>query len=344
MDKRVIFAVAGSGKTTFIIDSLSLDKRALIVTYTENNYHHLRNKIIQKFGYVPDNITVLTYFTFLYSFCYKPFLHEKYRSKGINWDVPPAFTLRLKRTDRRFYLDQSSRLYSNRIAKLVETGNVLEYVRERLCKYFDQFFVDEVQDFGGHDFNLLKEMCKAGLDICLVGDFYQHTFDTSRDGKTNKNLYEDFERYKQHFEEVGVTPDTSTLSHSWRCTPEVCQFISEALGISIESHKEESSEVVHITGSPLIDEKFRCNETVKLFFKDHAKYPCYSQNWGKSKGLDHFHDICVALYPASMKGYQKRDFSSLPASSRNKLYVACTRANNNIYFVDQTSLRSYKST
>lgn len=32
MDKRVIFAVAGSGKTTYIVDSLSRDKRSLIVT------------------------------------------------------------------------------------------------------------------------------------------------------------------------------------------------------------------------------------------------------------------------------------------------------------------------
>lgn len=339
MDKRVIFAVAGSGKTTFIINSLSLDKRALILTYTENNYHHLRNKIIKKFGYMPENITVQTYFTFLYSFCYKPFLHYKYRSKGINWEVPPSFTLKLRRTDRRFYLDRSSRLYSNRIFKLVEIDNALGYVRDRLCKYYDNIFVDEVQDFGGHDFNLLKEICKAELGICLVGDFYQHTFDTSRDGNTNKNLYEDFERYKQHFQDVGVTPDTSTLSHSWRCTPDVCRFISESLGINIKSHKEEASEVVQITEDVLIEEKFRCDKTIKLFFRNHSKYPCFSQNWGKSKGLDHYHDVCIALYPASMKAYQNGDFNRLPSSSRNKLYVACTRANNNIYFVEEKKLK-----
>ena len=34
MDKKVIFAVAGSGKTKYIVDELSLDKRSLIVTYT----------------------------------------------------------------------------------------------------------------------------------------------------------------------------------------------------------------------------------------------------------------------------------------------------------------------
>ena len=37
MDRRIILAVAGSGKTTFLINSLNLDRRFLIVTYTENN-------------------------------------------------------------------------------------------------------------------------------------------------------------------------------------------------------------------------------------------------------------------------------------------------------------------
>ena len=72
MDKRVMFAVAGSGKTTLLVKRLSLEKRALIITYTENNYRHLRDSIIKRFGHVPKNINLLSYFTFLYSFCYRP--------------------------------------------------------------------------------------------------------------------------------------------------------------------------------------------------------------------------------------------------------------------------------
>lgn len=342
MAKRVIFAVAGSGKTTLIIDSLSLDKRALIVTYTENNYHHLRNKIICKFGCIPENITVQTYFTFLYSFCYKPFLHYKYRSKGINWDVPPAFTLRLGRTDRKFYLDQSLRLYNNRIAKLVEIDNVLEHVQKRLCKYYDQFFVDEVQDFGGHDFNLLKEVCKAKLDVCLVGDFYQHTFDTSRDGQTNVNLYKDFQKYQKHFLDVGLFVDKGSLSKSYRCPPDVCEFVRKTLGIEIESHKKKSSGVHFLNDEGKITEFFRNNDVVKLFFQEHYKYPCYSNNWGKAKGIDKYIDVCISLYPKALKGYEKSDFSELPASSKNKLYVACTRANRSLYFVNEAKLNLFK--
>lgn len=46
MDKRVIFAVAGAGKTTYIVNRLSRGKRSLIITYTNANYNNLRKKII----------------------------------------------------------------------------------------------------------------------------------------------------------------------------------------------------------------------------------------------------------------------------------------------------------
>lgn len=342
MDKRVIFAVAGAGKTTYIINSLSLEKRALVITYTDNNYRHLRSRIIQKFGCIPVNITVLTYFTFLYSFCYKPFLHDKYKSNGINWNVPPAFTLRLPRSNKQFYIDSSGRLYSNRIAKLINQEHVTQHVRNRLSKYYDHWFVDEVQDFGGHDFNLLKSLCSTEIDICLVGDFFQHTYDTSRDGNLNQSLYDDFSTYITHFVDVGLTPDLTTLSHSYRCTSQVCDFITNHLGINIQSHKLTASEVLFITQFEQIMEKFGCNETVKLFYQDHVKYPCFSENWGKSKGQDHFNDVCVMLNATVMKHYQRSDFRSLAISSRNKLYVACTRANSNIFFIEEKQVKHLK--
>ena len=46
MDKKVIFAVAGSGKTTYIVNSLSKEKRTLIVTYTIANCENLKNNYI----------------------------------------------------------------------------------------------------------------------------------------------------------------------------------------------------------------------------------------------------------------------------------------------------------
>lgn len=82
MDKRIIFAVAGAGKTTTIINKLSLEENSLIITYTENNFKNLKKKVIDKFGYSSENIKIYMYFNFLYSFCYRPFLTNRLKSKG----------------------------------------------------------------------------------------------------------------------------------------------------------------------------------------------------------------------------------------------------------------------
>ena len=197
MDKSVIFAVAGSGKTTHIIKQLSLNERSLIITYTKNNVNNLKNSIIEKFGYFPENITLFSYFTFLYSFCFMPFLSNKIKSKGMFWELPPSWTYQVKRNKIEFYRASNMLLYHNRIAKLLAVCNVLDDVNSRLDKYFDNLFIDEIQDFAGNDFNFLRSIVKAEVGILFVGDFYQHTFDTSRDGSVNKTLHNHFYSYQR---------------------------------------------------------------------------------------------------------------------------------------------------
>jgi DNA helicase-2/ATP-dependent DNA helicase PcrA len=46
MDKSLILAVAGSGKTTLIVDKLNLEERFLLITYTINNTRNLKEAIV----------------------------------------------------------------------------------------------------------------------------------------------------------------------------------------------------------------------------------------------------------------------------------------------------------
>lgn len=158
MDKRVIFAVAGSGKTTYIINKLNLVNRHIIITYTNNNVYNLRSGIIKKFGYFPENIKLFSYYSFLFGFCYKPFFHSAFGTKGINFDQNPNKFER--KNKRNYYIDKYDRLYSNRISKLIIEYNASNVLIERIIKYFDYLFIDEIQDFAGNDFNLLKEIAK----------------------------------------------------------------------------------------------------------------------------------------------------------------------------------------
>ena len=193
MDRRLILAVAGSGKTTFLINTLDLDKRYLIVTYTENNVAHIRRCIINKFGYIPTNIKLLSYFQFLIHICYRPFLKDRCNAKGITWRMPENWTLYKK--GQLHYMTSYQYLYHNRIAKLCAT-TCKDMIKDRIEKYYDYFMFDEVQDLGGHDFNLIQAITPTKINCLFVGDFYQHTFDTSKDGNVNKNLYKNYKKFK----------------------------------------------------------------------------------------------------------------------------------------------------
>jgi superfamily I DNA/RNA helicase len=209
MDKRVVFAVAGAGKTTHIVSQLDESSRALIVTYTNNNLYNLKKKIADKFGYIPDGIRVISYFTFVDSFCYRPFLLHQLKTTGILYE-PNKNTLARKANDN-YYISPSRRLYSNRIALLIQERQLLDEVRQRLSKYYDLFIVDEVQDISGHDFNLLLEVAKADIQTLFVGDFYQYTYATSSDGNVNKTLHDDFDKYKERFTKAGLMIDETLL-------------------------------------------------------------------------------------------------------------------------------------
>ncbi|QCU89785.1 AAA family ATPase [Thiomicrorhabdus sediminis] len=343
MDKRVVFAVAGSGKTSSIIQQLNLESRCLIVTYTDNNTSHLKKRIIKKFGLIPKGVKVYSYFTFLYSFCFRPICGYQLKTKGLIFpNSLPKHILQSKKDSRKHYIDPNLRLYANRLAKLLIEFNVVSDVIKRIEHFFDFVFVDEVQDFAANDFNFLCALSATDVDIQLVGDFFQHTFDTSNDGMIQKNLHKSFEGYCKQFEKAGYTIDLTSLSHSYRCSPSICSFVTENIGINIESHRKDAVEVCLLEDQLEIDKIFLDNSVAKLFFNKSTSYNGNTHNWGSTKGLDHFNDVCVVLNPNTFRAFKNSQLESLASTTKNKLYVACTRANRNLYFVNQSSLIKYK--
>ncbi len=342
MDKRVIFAVAGSGKTSHIIDGLTEYSRTLLITYTENNLNNLKTKVLNKFGIIPSGIRIYSYYTFLYSFCFRPILGHKIEVKGISWDTPPAFTMKLKRTNYKFYIDRHGRLYHNRISKILDTFDAIPELIERLEKYFDNLCIDEIQDFGGHDFNLICRLADTNINFLMVGDFYQHTFDTSRDGNVNSSLHKDYTIYQSKFIKAGLNVDLTLLSKSYRCSPTICEFVSDQLGIEIESHRTDETEIQFIECNELANQLFECNKTVKLFYQSSNRYFGYTENWGATKGQDCYENVCVVLNPKTLKYYHRGTLQELTPQTKNKLYVAFTRVKGNLYLVPESMYEQHK--
>ncbi len=341
MDKKVILAVAGSGKTYHIVEQLDNVKKFLLITYTINNTENLRNAVIDKFGFIPNNIVIQSYFTFLYSFCYQPYLSDKISSKGIHWKSPDIFTLKLSRDNDIFYRINNKWLYKNRIAKLVVQKRTIEKINLRLEKYYDYLFIDEIQDFCGHDFNLLGELSKSKLNITLVGDFYQHTFDTSTDGNLNKALYDNFDNYLKSIKLKGYKIEDDLLIKSRRCSMTICDFVRESIRVNIYAYDNRESQIILVSDEDEAETIFCNDNIVKLFLQEHHKYNCFSENWGSSKGLE-YENICVVINDDTLKLYNKKTLAELNPKTKNKFYVACTRTKNNLYFVPLKMYKKYK--
>lgn len=341
MDKTLILAVAGAGKTTEIINNIKKDDKTLIITYTENNYNILKNNIIKKFKGIPDNIKIYTYFTFLYRFCFLP-LKKGFKVKGLDFNSNPNKYIKAK--DINYYYNRvSKKMYHNRLAKIC-SDYFIDDIIKRIEKYFNYIYIDEIQDFASHDFNLLLNLIKTNCNILLVGDFYQHTFDTSRDGNVNSNLYNDYDNYinKIKNSDSNIKVDTVNFLKSKRCSKQVCEFITEYLKIKIESYNNHDSIIREINDENTIEKIANDDNIVKLFYQNSKKYDMKNKdNWGNSKGNTYI-NTCVVLNKNSYEKYKKHKLNELPSSTKNKLYVALSRATNDVYIINEKYLDKYK--
>ena len=340
MDKKLILSVAGSGKTSYIINNLNEEERFLIITYTNGNTKNIKEKVIKKFGYIPQNVTIQTYHKFIFSFCIMPFLGYTKKIKGLYFnnyrDLPKK-----KLEDEERYMTKQRKLYSDRLAQYIKQEKMIPEVLQRIEKYYDSFYIDEVQDFAGHDFDFLLELTNVRIKMEMVGDFNQHTYKTSVDGNKNINLFSSYENYKTRFTNKNIIIDEKTLEKSFRVSEEVCSFLVKNLGLSIESHKKVEGKIELIENNEDITKIIERNDIIKLFYKNSSKYKCYSQNWGDSKGIDKYDEVCVILNPKTMTLYKSNELIKLVSETKSKFYVACTRARSKLYFIEQAKIKKF---
>lgn len=343
-NKRLIHAVAGSGKTTKIIESIDPQKRNLILTYTETNQNTIRAKLIDKFGFIPESTFIFGVFEFLYSFCLVPYLGK--RPKGINFDYEPQGKF------DNTTIDNTGRIVQNQLSKSLLRGSLIYKRKEirfdnsyldRIDKFFDCIYVDECQDFESDDFDWLLSLSNLNAEVFLFGDFYQKTFSTSRRGNKGKGIHSSFENWIKVISDAGFEIDLSSLSKSYRCPKIVCDFIVDNLAIEILSQREEKlpAEIILIDSKDKIESIMTNDNVMKLFYQKSYDYDCKSQNLGDSKGSE-YDNVCVVLNPTTYKLFAVNHLNELSSQTKSKFYVACTRTRGNLYFVNQSDLEKYR--
>ena len=249
-------SAAGSGKTTFIVNSaleLNRSQTILITTYTMENESEIRSKILSKRKSIPSNITVQAWFSFLLQHGVRPFqgsmnamlfdrdvkgmlLSEGDSSIKKDQNGKPIFsrgrplTWGEKDFDK-FYFSSGWKIYSDKISKFIFGCNdkTNGLVFDRLSRIYSHIFIDEVQDLAGYDLELIKLLFKSKIATTLVGDPRQVTYKTNHYRKFTKYSNGRIKEFVENELDKGTKCqiDENTLKVSHRNTKEICDYSSK---------------------------------------------------------------------------------------------------------------------
>lgn len=359
MDKRVILAVAGSGKTYTLVKSIDEEKRNIIIAYTKENIKNIEKELMKRFNKIPQYTKIYTFHSFVYNFLIRPyenqiaqFFDTKFKSKGLCFDVPPKaidksgnYNEKYKlKEDYRHYL-KSDKYYSSLISELVNnlySKKIPFMIRalNNLNYFFDNLYIDEFQDFREENYKLLEKIIKIFDNVLLVGDYYQHSVNAvnnrgipfQRIRKKEKYIIS-YEEYKEVLSSMQLDIDETSLIESRRCSEEVCQFVSEKLKIKIESAKINTGIVKFLKDEDEIRKMLDDNNIIKLVYKNPYSWKFNAISWGYSKG-----DTCsntVVILTDKFNSIDDDNFSTnnISQTTVNKLYVAMTRTDKNLYLI-----------
>ena len=227
MANKLTLAVAGSRKTQGIVEhcaSLPQNKRALVVTYTQNNQAELLERLSVYAGDHPG-IQVVGWFTFLMRDFARPFIPFKFpgkRVEGFNFEGYPN---RFAKGERRF-LDSKHFVYACEIGRLAheliyESKGALIH---RLECIYDEVLIDEAQDLSAHDWEIIDVLLRSSLDIHMVGDIRQSVLATNpRSNKNKKYSYAEAINWFRDREKSGLL-EIIENNTTWRCNPGIAAF------------------------------------------------------------------------------------------------------------------------
>jgi superfamily I DNA/RNA helicase len=331
-----IIACAGAGKTTTLVDRVALAKNAriLFTTYTNENVAQIRQYLVQKYGYIPRNISVLAWCTFLLRDGVRPYqnyLSAEKRVKSIFY--PRERKLYQKKDD---YFTNDDDIYCDKLSEFVFECNKISNGRVvgRLERLYDYILIDELQDLSGYDLDVLRELLLSRISITLVGDPRQSTYSTNRASKNRK--------YKrqgvvQWIEERGKAKEIKIEYGicSRRCNQRILD-IADCLfpdfnKTTTSNHESTGHDgVFAIKPDEVEDYSSRYNPIVLRHSIKTKTHSCRAINIGVTKG--HTYDRVLVFPTKPMRDFL-RTGDPENAGDQCRLYVAMTRAKFSVAFV-----------
>lgn len=353
MSNKLLLAGAGTGKTTYIVEqALKETSRVLITTFTIRCRDEIKDKIIKIKGYIPKNIIVQTWFSFLLEHGIMPYKRDLKIEKvnGINFVEGKSglkimskkgFPVYYGEEDfNKYYFDNYNRIYTDKLAKLVlrineASGNL---VFERITNIFDKIFIDEVQDMVGYDLEIIKKLANIKNNLLIVGDPRQTIYSTHCDSKYKKYDNGKIDEFiKKECKLLNFEIDNLTLNKCHRCHKEIVNFMNK----------------FYPEYNQLFSKEIPINEEQGIFVirkKDIEKYLNKYNPWQlryskATKVNENFHSInyknskgCTfqrtLIYPTNeLKEYIKNNKKITKISTKNAIYVALSRGIDSVAIV-----------
>ena len=342
MNNKVIIAAAGSGKTTHLVEeALKItDKKVLITTFTIAAEKEIRDKIIEENNFLPDNITVQTWFSVILQHGVRP-----YQNYLFNDDIrgmarfEERCSIYTKGSDiRHYYFNKNRKIYADKILQFALECNQVSggKVIDRLSKIYAHLFIDEVQDLAAYDLPFLILLFDSSINTLLVGDPRQGTYSTSSARKNKKYSKSGIAAFFDEIPNIEIDRETYRTNH--RSIPALCDFsnklypdytktqsgnatIFEHNGVFLVRKKDIPQYLEQYKPMQLRDRKTTKNIDTNFLV----------MNFGESKGQEFDR---VLIYPTEkIRNWLKDNTSELKPISRSKLYVAITRARYSVAFV-----------
>lgn len=338
-------ASAGSGKTTQIAqETTALRENILIVTYTNENCSNIISKIEKMVGFIPANITILSWYNFIMRECCRPFQSCITENRIINfcYEDPSRYAIK---DSLKYFLTKTNKLYSEHAVRFAIRCNEIlpNCVIERLEKIYKYIYFDEIQDICGYDLDFVELLLKSKIQITMCGDIRQATF------STNNNLYN--KKYKgfkiwdkfKEWEKQNLLK-IEYQNYSYRCHQSICNIADlvfpEMDNTNSKTHYPCSCGVYCCKEEDLD----YCLNTYKPVILHHSKKDMISNpnnllhfNFGESKGLTFENVLIICTKPFAE--FVKNKTLPESAESKSKLYVAITRAKYNVFFYYKKGLK-----
>jgi DNA helicase-2/ATP-dependent DNA helicase PcrA len=364
MNNKLMLAGAGTGKTSFIVDeALKETDRVLITTFTIRCKDEINEKIIKQKGYIPKNIVVQTWFSFLLEHGIMPykrdlgiinvnglcFIDGKSGKKFIKSNGEPRYYG--EKDFFKFYFDDSNRIYADKLAKLVlkidEVSGGLVF--NRISLVFKKIFIDEVQDMVGYDLDIIKKLADSNNELVIVGDPRQNIYNTHCDSKYDKYSNGQIDQFIiNECKKNRFSIDIDTLNTCYRCYKDIVLFLNEfypeynSLNF-VDDIPKCSDQGIFIVRREDLNDYLKLYKPIQLRYNKRTQVveEYKSINYRNSKGSTYARTI---IYPTGdLKCYLKSGKKFEKQSTKNAIYVALSRAIDSVGIVyDDEFLGSLK--